>query len=210
MRPLIVVSYRDRLVHLECFKLYMAKHFSHIPIVVVQQADNDKWNKGLLYNAGYIECHDKCDYIILSDVDFIPNPGVDYSYPELPTLISTECSQFGYTHMYDTFFGGVVAIRNDHYELVNGFPNLYRGYGGEDDAMFRRVKGKGLVPQKRLGNRFECFEHPRPKQPDDYNYNLMLLNNEPNYSDGLTTAQYKVVSRHESGNYTHLKIDTRP
>lgn len=208
MKPLILVTYRNRFVHLECFKLYMDKYFPQLSIGVIHQTDEEKWNKGLLYNAGFKELASNYDYVILHDVDFIPHPNVNYSYPEIPTLISTECSQFGYTHIYDTFFGGVVAIRNDHYELVNGFPNSYRGYGGEDDAFYKRVVGKGLTPQKRYGNRFECFEHPRPKETVDYNHNIQLLNNEPNYADGLSTAAYKVISKYQSGNYTHLKIVT--
>lgn len=208
MRPLFLIPYRNRYVHLQCFLLYMQKHFSHYRIAVIEQSDQGKWNKGLLFNAGYRELTKDYDYIILHDIDFIPNPNVDYSWCELPTLLSTECSQFNYGYCYPTFFGGVVGMSKDHYEKVNGFSNKFQGYGGEDDMMFKSLIYKGLQPQVRLGNRFECFEHPRLKDPIDYNNNLRLLERDRDFNEGLTTSNYKIIGKSDHKECIHLRINT--
>jgi predicted glycosyltransferase involved in capsule biosynthesis len=44
-----------------------------------------------------------------------------------------------------SYFGGIVLFTANVFESINGFPNNFWGWGGEDDEIFRRVKQKGLV-----------------------------------------------------------------
>lgn len=214
---LIVVPYRNRKTHLTCFLSYMAQVFPYIPILVVEQYDDEPWNKGLLFNAAYKELGHSYDYMILHDVDFIPDQSVDYSYCKVPTLLSTECSQFNYGFCYDTFFGGVVGVSNEHFNLVNGFSNKFKGWGGEDDHFYKSFLQKGITPVKRIGNRFENFIHPRldvrPKvgkdwNNKDYQNNLNLLRTPRDFNEGLSTANYILITGTKIDNYTHLKIKT--
>ena len=39
---------------------------------------------------------------------------------------------------YDTFIGGVLAIIPEQYKKINGFSNLYFGWGTEDDDFYKR------------------------------------------------------------------------
>ena len=39
---------------------------------------------------------------------------------------------------YASLFGGVSAITKDHFKKVNGYSNLFYGWGGEDDEMVVR------------------------------------------------------------------------
>lgn len=43
---------------------------------------------------------------------------------------------------YETrrYFGGVVSFSRDDFEAINGFPNTFWGWGGEDDEMYSRIK----------------------------------------------------------------------
>lgn len=37
------------------------------------------------------------------------------------------------------YFGGVVAFNQADFEAINGFPNTFWGWGGEDDEMYSRI-----------------------------------------------------------------------
>ena len=45
---------------------------------------------------------------------------------------------------YLYLFGGIEAFRKEHFLSVNGFTNLFWGWGGEDDDLYFRVRRKGL------------------------------------------------------------------
>ena len=40
---------------------------------------------------------------------------------------------------YATIFGGVGAFTRDNFEELNGFSNLFFGWGGEDDDLYKRL-----------------------------------------------------------------------
>lgn len=220
MKGLVLITYRDRQVHLDVLTMYLSRYFPNLDIAVIEQCDNNIWNKGLLYNVGYKLLAADYDYVILHDVDFIPSRGVDYSYCEVPTLISTECSQFNYGQCYPAFFGGVVGVNKDHYDTINGFSNRFRGYGGEDDSFYQSFISKGITPQRREENRFENFTHPRPdSRPGtqffnsaDYQNNLKLATSPRDFSDGLSNCiDYikSTISFSPSPDYKHwIKIIT--
>lgn len=213
-KGIIIVPYRERLTHLNCFIAYMSRWYPSMPLAIVEQRDSQPWNKGLLFNAAYQQLMHEYDYMILHDVDFIPAAGVDYSYTPQPTLLATECSQFNYTHCYPTFFGGVVGISREHYQQINGFSNRFRGWGGEDDDLRRRCIAAGLQPTVRMGNRFENFIHPRldvlgkDRNNTDYNHNLTVLQEPIDPNDGISSAEYKVMSKLHYKECIHIRIIT--
>lgn len=43
-----------------------------------------------------------------------------------------------------TIFGGVSAISTEHFRLLNGFSNMFWGWGGEDDDMSNRISYHNL------------------------------------------------------------------
>jgi hypothetical protein len=45
---------------------------------------------------------------------------------------------------YKEFFGGVSGLTVEQFRKINGFPNAFWGWGGEDDDLWNRyVSGKG-------------------------------------------------------------------
>lgn len=41
---------------------------------------------------------------------------------------------------YEEFFGGVSGMTTDQFQKINGFPNAFWGWGGEDDDLWHRYE----------------------------------------------------------------------
>jgi hypothetical protein len=62
---------------------------------------------------------------------------------------------------YDDIFGGVSAMSVDHFRQVNGFSNIFWGWGGEDDDMSNRLRQKKLYISRYPANiaRYKMLRH---------------------------------------------------
>ena len=49
-----------------------------------------------------------------------------------------------YRLAYPELVGGVLNMRTEHFQRVNGYSNLYWGWGAEDDDMAYRYSSRGL------------------------------------------------------------------
>lgn len=136
----IIVPYRNRFEHLEEFKKSITKylndtgHTNHV-IIIVEQDDAKLFNRGMLCNIGFMESQKQnCDYVIIHDVDMIPIV-VDYSYSNKPIHLATDNIPF------ESYFGGMTLFPSNLFLKINGFSNLYWGWGFEDDDLrYRCVK----------------------------------------------------------------------
>jgi beta-1,4-galactosyltransferase 1 len=54
---------------------------------------------------------------------------------------------------YDGFFGGAVALSTENIKQMNGFSNLFYGWGGEDDDTLNRYYSQQAQPLSTL-----CFK----------------------------------------------------
>lgn len=88
--------------------------------------------------------------MILHDVDLIPeDDGNFYSceikHPKHTTSrVRKLDSNRGYTRYYEFLIGGVLILTYDMYRNLNGFSNLYWGWGGEDDDLALRLVQKRM------------------------------------------------------------------
>lgn len=66
---------------------------------------------------------------------------------------------------YADLFGGVSAMSCEQFHLVNGFSNVFWGWGGEDDDMANRIKAHGLHISRYPANvaRYKMLTHKKEK-----------------------------------------------
>jgi len=53
--------------------------------------------------------------------------------------MSSSINVWRYNLLYHGAFGGVISILADQFQKVNGFSNLYFGWGAEDDDFLLRL-----------------------------------------------------------------------
>lgn len=153
----IIVPYRDRESHLSKFREGINSYFKNLKIkyelIIVEQSDDKPFNRGKLLNIGYIKAKELgCDYIVFHDVDMIPID-VDYSYSEVPLHLATNF-ELEYDKsknlQFDDYFGGVTMFSSDVFERINGYSNLYWGWGFEDDDLLFRASNKKIALDSKI------------------------------------------------------------
>lgn len=109
-------------------------------IFIIQQKDNNRFNRASLINVGFIYTKHDYDYIAMHDVDLLPlNDNLSYKYPEKGAFHISSPQTHPKYH-YETFIGGILLIKREHFELVKGMSNNYWGWGLEDDEFYVRLK----------------------------------------------------------------------
>lgn len=109
---------------------------------------------------------------------------------------------------YNAIFGGVTGFTTKHFKLINGFSNLYFGWGGEDDDLRNRVVKVGLDITRyplEIG-RYYMAKHQKDK-PNPERFKLLKKGKERLKKDGLTSLKYKVKSLDKKNLYTRILVD---
>ena len=172
----VIVPYRNRNEHLQEFKKSIVEYLESknidFKIIIVEQDNAKLFNRGMLCNIGFIEAQkENCDYIVIHDVDMIP-VDVDYSYSNVPVHLATDNIPF------ESYFGGMTLFPTDIFQKINGFSNLYWGWGFEDDDLRYRCIKNDIPFKNIIGDTF--VNEPLPifngvdayaKMPNTINYN---------------------------------------
>jgi len=215
----VIIPYRDRQRALELLiprlKEYLSKQIEDFELIVVEQDDQELFNKGLLNNIGFL-LNKNSDYYCFHDVDLLVEFS-DYSYPELPSHLSSHCSQFNYINIPDKIMGGVITFKKEHFEKVNGYPISYIGWGGEDNNLYTRCEKMNLKPYKHPFGRYYSVPHEhRLNNPKELEKHLIngkktedLINNKTSLSeDGLKQINLSnfIIKIEQKKEFIHYKI----
>jgi hypothetical protein len=139
-RVALIVPYRNREANLHIFIRHMhpflSKQLIDYAIYIVEPLANLTFNRGLLMNIGFLESlkvsNDHWQCFMFHDVDLVPEDERNiYSCPETPRHMSSTMSTFNYQLPYGAIFGGVSSLTKEQMKNVNGYSNLYFGWGGE-------------------------------------------------------------------------------
>ena len=148
----VIVPFRDlheaqkRQEHLDRFvpemSSFLAATGSPFQIYIIEQSnDNRKFNRGKLLNIGFeLAKADGCQVFVFHDVDLLPSPDLAVWYTELPVLQPVHIAHVWNRYTDNAkYFGGIVAFSKEMFTRINGFPNNFWGWGGEDDEMYKRT-----------------------------------------------------------------------
>ncbi|KAK6187774.1 hypothetical protein SNE40_005726 [Patella caerulea] len=216
-RVAIIIPYRDRLAHLTVLLSHLLPVLQRqeldFRIFVVEQHGNRTFNKGRIMNAAFKEALKQYDFqcVVFHDVDLIPEDDRNlYTCPSQPRHMSVAIDEMDYKLKYDLLVGGVLSMRIEHYTQVNGYSNMYWGWGAEDDDMAYRILHTGLKITRPPTNiaRYKMIKHTKRK-PTAWVTRSKLLNTAVKRfkMDGLNSVKYNVVCIHYKPLYTHIVVD---
>ena len=157
---------QDRMIHKERFIQHMKQFIPkvsqyamteylitlHIDVMIIEQSDDGrKFNRGALLNSGYINAMKSHYYrgIIFHDVDLLPSDKMipfyamgifNPKYTKSDKKIIHLAHNWGrYASLGTGYIGGVTMFETTQFNNINGFPNYFEGWGGEDDALRERI-----------------------------------------------------------------------
>ncbi len=108
---------------------------------------------------------------------------------------SVAVDKFKYKLLYPKLFGGVTAFTIADFIGANGYPNVYWGWGGEDDDMYLRVVKqlrKTVIRYPIEIARYKMIRSNHRSAPVNP-YRRKILDSQYDYSlDGINTTQYEL------------------
>uniref|UniRef100_A0A8C2GGU0 Beta-1,4-galactosyltransferase n=1 Tax=Cyprinus carpio TaxID=7962 RepID=A0A8C2GGU0_CYPCA len=214
----ILIPHRNREKHL----LYLLHHLHpflqrqqlHYAIYVIHQAGDATFNRAKLLNVGYLEAlkDQSWDCFIFHDVDLVPeNDHNLYMCEDQPKHLVVGRNSTGYKLRYKGYFGGVSAMTKEQFHKVNGFPNSYWGWGGEDDDLRIRVnlqKMSIIRPSLEVA-RYTMVFHKRDSgnQINKDRMHLLRRTHQAWKTDGLNSCSYKILSVHRAPLFINITTD---
>lgn len=145
-------------------------------IIVSEQNDNDNFRIACVENIGFK--YSTGDIIILQQVDYYPTDDVSYEVTDIPVLPAKRGIFLnmdnktprdyldipgGYrnwsTEIDPAFYGGVIAMKREHFEAINGLNPLYKGWGNEDEDLRERFVWAGIPVKRNEIGTFLCLYH---------------------------------------------------
>nr|XP_039265414.1 beta-1,4-galactosyltransferase 1-like [Styela clava] len=223
----IIIPFRDREEHLRILLGHLIpilqRQLIRYSVFVVSQMGKETFNKGRLMNTGFefaVRTGQRSGIpfscFIFQDVDLLPEyDTLRYQCSEGRNVVdhlSTSINKFDYKPLCcGMTVGGVVAFGERQYRKVNGFPNSYWGWGGEDDDINKRIHFRRLSivrPKEPLG-RYTMIKHDRDKlnpwnSQVDRNVRLALRRIR---SDGLNNLNTKIVDVENYPLFTNVLVD---
>ncbi|GFO33416.1 beta-1,4-galactosyltransferase 1 [Plakobranchus ocellatus] len=174
---------------------------------------NDTFNKGRIMNAAFREALKLFDFqcVTFHDVDLVPEDDRNmYSCAEMPKHMSIGIDKFDYHLPYDGLVGGVLMFKTEHFQRVNGYSNMYWGWGAEDDDMTTRILHQGLRIYRPPSNiaRYKMVKHDGRKT-SEVSVRMKLLRSAARRSklEGLNNIQYNLLYTHTEKLFTHFLVD---
>ncbi|XP_075791907.1 beta-1,4-galactosyltransferase 2 isoform X2 [Pelodiscus sinensis] len=215
----ILIPFRHREPHLRYWLHYLhpilRRQQVAYGIYIINQYGEDTFNRAKLLNVGFLEAlKDEADYdcFIFSDVDLVPMDDRNlYRCYGQPRHFAVAMDKFSFRLPYAGYFGGVSGLSRSQFLKINGFPNEYWGWGGEDDDIFNRISLNGMKvsrPDIRIG-RYRMIKHERDKhnEPNPQRFAKIQNTKVTMKRDGISSLQYRLVEVTRWPMYTNVTVD---
>ena len=216
---IILVSYRAKGIHsfrrnqilrlIENITFYFNKNQVPYKIVISEQNNDAKFNRGFLLNVAFLESekaflskkvyfHMNADYIIDTSREFPPEFFKIHENFGFLELYSVPCPVLGSACLFDS----------ESYKKINGFPNDLEGWGGDDWAILYRIQEKNIpVYTTHTFNSGFIIDELSPDGVTDTSNNdknVGLAKRKDADTNGLNSINYEIDGYGEFHNGNHI------
>ena len=207
----IIVPFREsgdgtRTKQLNEFIKYYNDYIPNLNILIIEQSnDGKKFNRGKVLNVGFDIANKSqlSEMFIFHDVDLISPPELKKVYSRYTIIPIHIASLWKEKYNFGAFLGGIISFNKETYEKINGFPNNFYGWGGEDDAMYNRLATNSIDVYSLVTKEgIEIKEQPNSKNDEGINKQKTtnILNDLKVWKkDGLSSLKYEVLNIENMG-----------
>ena len=219
---------RERKIFVQVMTKILQPYCNFHIYIIEQSKDGCDFNIGKLKNIGYVlsKLQDKYDHFIFSDIDTIPNYDLMEYFlktPTKPIALARKGTRYSNKdeRIKKPFLGALLSFSSKNFEKVNGYPNNFWGWGGEDDSLINRL----------IANKISSIYYPKKGAIIDTEEGIDLktidvkdkinsvekdmVKHEKLYDDfsiwsenGLNTLNYKILERVELNRFTsQIRVD---
>mgnify|MGYP000135231218 CR=1 FL=1 len=196
---------------LESIKTYFGKHGVPFTILIAEQDDDERFNRGKLLNAAFLESE-----LLLTRPHKYVHFNVDYEFNQdfpFPAELLTFTSGIIDLHRLQLpVLGAACVFDADSYKKMGGFPNDLCGWGGDDWAIYNRAMSAGVKVHTPDGlfNSGLVIEHCVTFNNDTSmnDTNMQLAKRNDSDTNGVSTCTYRVTGKGEfhAGNVIHYLV----
>ena len=129
-----------------------------------------------------------------------------------PRHLSVAIKKYNYRLPYHRIFGGITQLPGDKFEHINGYPNQYWGWGGEDDDMWSRTfeygKYKLSRPDGHIAH-WKMVKHSTEKENKVNPQRFSLLGSwaRMRSTHGIKQLEYSITEREMYNTFEKITVD---
>ena len=235
---------RERRVYVQLMNKLMVPYCNFHIYIIEQSDDGELFNIGKLKNIGYEIANKKknngkdgkdgkdgrdggdFDHFIFTDIDVIPDYDLMKYFlitPEQPISLAIRGTRYESKDKMigKVFLGALLSFSKKNFEDINGYPNNYWGWGGEDDSLIDRIRNSGYknICYPKVGSVIDIEEDSAMKTiniptkiksavKDLEKYEKRLGDLSGWKKNGINSLQYKILDETKiSSNITQIKVD---
>jgi len=199
--------------------------------IIEQSNDGELFNIGKLKNIGFELANNdqKFSHFVFSDIDTIPDYDLmNYYIKTSKNVISLairgtrwEGIDIKNKEILKPFLGALLSFSSKLFTKINGYPNNFWGWGGEDDAITNRLffSGNKIVNYPKIGEVIDIEENKdmkilnikeklKDEVKDKIRYEKLYEDIRSWEKNGVNSLKYNILERVEiNRNTTQIKVD---
>ena len=218
---------KEKNIFLKIMPILLEKYCNFKIYIIEQSDDGEQFNIGKLKNIGFeISSKDEnFDNYIFSDIDTIPDYELmEYFFIKMKYPISLACRGTRYAKrnlkINKIFLGALLGFDPLIFKKINGYPNNFWGWGGEDDSLMVRLiknnikkvyypkKGSIIDTEEINFKQINVLNKLENTEKDQAKFEKLYYDMNNYKKNGLSNLEYKILERKNiDTNIINIKVD---